>query len=38
MKTGTQWITDGLKFVDESGRTPLHIACDRDDNYKVYNL
>nr|CAB3221702.1 ankyrin repeat and MYND domain-containing protein 1 [Phallusia mammillata] len=34
METGTQWVTQGLKFVEESGRTPLHIACDRDDNYR----
>ena len=29
------WMTDHLKFVDGAGRTPLHIACDRDDNYEV---
>ncbi|XP_076806733.1 ankyrin repeat and MYND domain-containing protein 1-like isoform X2 [Clavelina lepadiformis] len=33
-ETPTQWVTEGLNFVDESGRTPLHIACERDDNYK----
>ncbi|XP_039250283.2 ankyrin repeat and MYND domain-containing protein 1-like [Styela clava] len=29
-----QWLSEGLKFVDEGGRTPLHIACDRDNDYK----
>ncbi len=31
------WLTDKLKFVDDHGRTPLHVACDRDDNHEVTN-
>lgn len=32
--TSGQWVSEGLKVVDEGGRTPLHIACDRSDDYK----
>lgn len=34
-KPSSQWVSEGLKDVDEGGRTPLHIACDRDDDYKL---
>ena len=31
----TQWMTEGLNLVADGGRSPLHIACDREDDYQV---
>jgi len=31
----TQWMTEGLNLVEDGGRSPLHIACDREDDYEL---
>jgi len=31
----TQWMTEGLRIVEDGGRSPLHIACDREDDLRV---